>query len=306
MSTTVRSTTGVLEARISKGKEENGLPPNGTFSLWQMLMALLKYANVIQKASAENQAAFAEGLGGKDGIYAMLYQVGCEVGEKDAEGLRDDAYGKFAQAGVSAGSLVATGVKYGVSTRPEINAGEAGIESLKPMENGINNSQAGLKIAEANRMNEKAEIDNRINGWADGSRSVAKFDANDELDQKAARLAANDQTKKAKILKQINKQKTSYQNQISRAEQGLNTFQNLNSTATQGLTNVAAAGGSIAQADAAEAKGRASAAQSMMQANQQAVTQQMDKAAQNAAEALRSALQEAEAFASAAAAQVRG
>lgn len=333
MSTTLRTPAAVFLAKLPKAEMEvdtvgmpriagqkslvqaqdddqsgGGLPPNGTFSLWQMIITLLKFASVIQKANAENQAAFAQEMGGKDGVYAKLYQVGCDVGAEDAEGIRDDAYGKFAQAGVTAGSLGVSAYKYTTSTRPAINAGEAGLDNLKPMETALNNSEAGFKLKEAPSVapSEQTEIDNRIHGWADGSRPVSEFNVSNETDVKAVKLAANDQTKKAQIMKRINKQKTAYQNQISQADTKFNTFQQINSTATQGLNNIAAGGASIAQADAAERKGNASSAQALMQANQQAVNQMMDKAAQNAAEALRSAIQEAEAFASAASSQVRG
>ena len=306
MSTTLRTPSAVLLAKLPRAGDEmdtigmpkiagqmslvqaqdddqngGGLPPNGTFSLWQMIMALLKFASVIQKANAENQAAFAQEMGGKDGVYAKLYEVGCTVGAEDAEGIRDDAYGKFAQAGITAGSLVGSAVKYGVSTRPEINAGEAGLAKLKPMETALNNSDAGVKGAEVPPAPDKdqVEIDKRINGWANGSRSVSEFNESNETDVKAVKLAANDETKKAQIMKRINKQKTAYQNQISQADTKFNTFQQINSTATQGLNNIAAGGASIAQADAAERKGNASSGQALMQANQQAINQMMEKAA---------------------------
>src|SRR5579872_4947508 len=108
---------------LSDGQDnEGGLPPNGTFSLWQMLMAIMKYEKNTLDNNAEMQKNYAENLGGKNGIFAQLFHVGCLVGEKDAASMRDDAYGKFAQAGVAGASLTGAAIKYGTSTRPEINA----------------------------------------------------------------------------------------------------------------------------------------------------------------------------------------
>jgi hypothetical protein len=316
-----------VEARVGNGQldesaeDSNGLPPNGTFSLWQMLMAIMKYEKNNLDNSAEMQKNYAENLGGSNGIFAKLYSVGCEVGKKDAETMRDDAYGKFAQAGVAGGSLVGSAAMYGVKTRPAINQGEATIKNATDMESAINNSGAAIQIKAAPAVKPpvapvSANVQARVDGWADGSHPIDNFDgmnkdgtanmAEAHLNRTAAEHVANDSTKRAKIQKRIDKQKESGQGAISNADQKFNTFQNINSTVTQGLQNVAGGGAAVAGAEAAKAKAKANAEQSVISQVQQGVTASETKAEQNAQEALQQANQWAAGFASAASAQVHG
>jgi hypothetical protein len=310
-----------VEARIGNqplaeesDESQGGMPPNGTFSLWQMLMAIMKYEKNNLDNNAKMQKNYAENLGGANGIFAKLYDVGCAVGYHDAESMRDDAYGKFAQAGVAGGSLVAAGAKWGISTRPEVNAGQAGLDDNTAMEKMMNKSGAGIKLGEAPKPTpitseaDQVEVDKRISGWADGSRSVDNFkgaDAEDaRLNKLAAEHAANDN--KVKIQKKIDKAKTSNQNRISQADTKFNTFQQLNSTVTQGLQNVAGGGASMYAADAAEKKAESNAQQTVISQVQQGVSTSENKAEQNAQDALQQANQWATGFASAASSQVHG
>jgi hypothetical protein len=305
---------------LHSGQNQGGLPPNGTFSLWDMLMAIMKYEKTLLDNNAQMQKNYAQTLGGKTGVFATLYTVGCNIGEKDAESMRDDAFGKFAQAGVAGGSLLASGAKYGFSTRPAINAGNETSADATAFQKSINESPAALRIkaapsappAEAPHVD--ADVQARVDGWADGSQPIENFKGLDkdgnvdaaqkQLNDRAASHVANDPAKRAKIQKRIDKQKESGSSQINNADQSFNTFQNLNSTATQGLQNVANAGAGIAGSDAAKQKGQYNAAQTVISQAQQGIVQSENTAERNAQEALQQANQWAQGFASAASSQV--
>jgi hypothetical protein len=135
----------------------------------------------------------------------------------------------------------------------------------------------------------------------DGNVDAAQKTIND----RAAEHVANDPAKRAKIQKRLDKQKESGSAQINNADQSFNTFQNLNSTATQGLQNTAGAAlGGIQGSDAAKAKGQYSAAQTVISQAQQGIVQSENTAERNAQEALQQANQWAQGFASAASSQV--
>jgi hypothetical protein len=297
----------------SEGEDaQGGLPPNGTFSLWQMLMAIMKYEKNNLDNNAEMQKNYAENLGGANGVFAKLYDVGCMVGIRDADSLKADAYGKFAQAGVSGTSLVVSGTKYLASTRPEINAGGAAVKDNEAMDATLNKSGAGLKISEKSPVEgpltekDQVEVDKRIQGWADGSRSVNNFkgaDAEDaRLNKLAAEHASNDN--KAKIQKQINKAKTSNQNRINTAETNFNSFQQTSQQVTSALNNGAAGGAAIAQANSLEDKGKYAAQQTVLSQAQQGLTAAENTSEKQAQDALQQANQWAAGFAQAASAQV--
>jgi hypothetical protein len=287
-----------------------GLPPNGTFSLWQMLMAIMKYEKTVLDNSAQMQKNWAQNLGGSDGIYAKLYTIGCNVGEQEADGLRADAISKFVQTGVSGASLGFSAGKYLLSTRPAINAGQAGLDDASNMENAIHKSDAGLLIKENENANIDPKVQARLKGWADGSEPVNNFKGVNEeeakINEQAAKHSANDKTQQEKILKRVKEQKDSCQGQITQANRNFDEFVQFNSIATNGLNNAAGATGSIAQADAAAKKGQSNASQSIVSQVQQQIVTAQNKAEQNAQDALQQANQWAAGFASAASAQVHG
>ncbi len=316
-----------VEARVGNGQvddsseESNGLPPNGTFSLWQMLMAIMKYEKNNLDNNAEMQKNYAQTLGGSNGIFATLYSVGCDVGKRDAESMRDDAYGKFAQAGVGGASLIGSGIKYGASTRPGIKAGEATTANATSMEEAINGSDAAMAIKKDPAVKPPikpvdANVKARVDGWADGSHPIDHFNGSDEkgnvdpvqakLNQDAAAHVANDSAKRAEIQKRIEKQKEAGQGAISHADQKFNTFQTINSTLTQAAQSGAGGGAALYAADAAQAKAQSSAEQTVISQVQQGVSASETKAEQAAQEAQQQANQWATGFASAASAQVHG
>ncbi len=308
-------------------QNEGGLPPNGTFSLWQMLMAIMKYEKNNLDNNAEMQKNYAENLGGANGIMSKLFNVGCLVGEHDAQSLKDDAYGKFAQAGISGASIGVSAVKYfgngnsitGESTSNGIKAGNATTANATSMEKEINESDAAIAIKENPAVKPvatpvDANVQARVDGWADGSHPIDNFKGLDEngnvdpvqakLNEDAAAHVANDPAKRAEIQKRIDKQKEAGQAQISNADQKFNTFQNLNSTVTQGLNQLTSGAAETAQADETLKKAQANAAQTVMSQAQQGITAAENTAEKNAQDALQQANQWAAGFASAASSQV--
>ncbi len=283
-----------------------GLTPNGTFNLWQMLMAIMKYEKTVLDNNATMQKNWAQNLGGENGIYANLYKIGVSVGNYDAESLTKEAIYQFAQAGVSGGSLIGT---FGLSRKANSNiaAGKAGLEDMNNMEGAIEGSPAGaaVKGSEEVESSLSKEVKEKINDWKQGK--IEQFKNPDEnqaaLNKEAAEAVATDPDKQ-QVLKKIQKQKKVYENNIRSADQNFNNHVQYLQTATNGINQGLGAGGNIAKAGALADKGKASAAQTVVSQVQQQVSTQENKAEQNAQDALQQANQWAAAFASAASAQV--
>lgn len=282
-----------------------GLTPNGTFNLWQMLMAIMKYEKTVLDNNATMQKNWAQNLGGENGIYANLYKIGVSVGNYDAESLTKEAIYQFAQAGVSGTSLLATGA---LALKANSNAalGKAGIEDMNNMEGAIEGSQAGVSLKDTQVEGPLTkEVQEKINDWKQGK--IEQFKNPDEnqaaLNKEAAEAAATHPDKQ-QVLKKIQKQKKVYENNIRSADQNFNNHVQYLQTATGGINQGLIAGGNIAKAGKLADKGKASAAQTVVSQVQQQVSTQENKAEQNAQDALQQANQWAAAFASAASAQV--
>jgi hypothetical protein len=293
-----------LKPSQQEGSGANGLPLNGTFNLWQMLMSIFKYEKNNLDNNATLQQDWAKNLGGKDGFFSKLYNVGIEVGQKEAQGMMADAYAKFADAGIAFGQLGLTGIHYGLTTRPQLNAANEGIAKVSGIETQINSGQPAMQLREANAVVDSA-VQDRINAWADGSDTGPEV-GYEELNTKAAQhLAAHPDQLKA-VRESLAKRKESLQAQIHNADTNFNSRTQLYNTAGQGAQNAANAGGSMGQAAAANAKAQASASNTIQQQVVQSMEEQQKKSAQNAESALQSANQWAISFAQAAASQVHG
>lgn len=303
----ITATPSVPPRPQGEGNSNSNLAPNGTFNLWQMLMAIMKYEKTLLDNDADIQKKLAQALGGSNGIYQHLYNISAEVGVHEAEGLRADAFSKFAQAGVSGLSLGVSLGKYLGSTRPSVNAANKELKNLGDVEGKIGESKAGLKLADkASKPAIDSKIQTRLNEWAEGSRSIKLNDVNAEeqlINQKAAEHVAHDPNK-AKIMEQIQKQKESAQGQISSAYNSYDRWGQINRTTAEGANAFAGGIGSLKQADAQEAKAKANAANTIVSQVQGQVVDQQNKMQQKAEEALQQANSWATSFANAASAQV--
>ncbi len=294
-----------------------GLPPNGTFNLWQMLMAIMKYEKVNLDTHAELQKDWALALGataGNHGIFQELYNVGVAVGNAQAQADKSAAYGQFASMGVDFVSLGAGAVTYFGSTRPATNDAEFNLKNVSEMKSAMNESQAAMTIKEQPKLDPNPKEASLLNGWANGSKPLDGFngerpDGSIDQDAKAAHAqaiqhAANDPEKFETIMEKLNKREEALQGQIHSANTQLNTRWQLIGVASGGLKSAAQGGSGVGRAAAEVAQGKASAANTLVSSVQQQVVEQERKAQQNAEEALQQANQWASSFAQAAAAQV--
>ncbi|PIS02073.1 MAG: hypothetical protein COT85_08020 [Chlamydiae bacterium CG10_big_fil_rev_8_21_14_0_10_42_34] len=291
-----------------QGAQSGGFERSGTYGLWQMMLEIMKYEKTVLDNNAKLQQGWAQTLGGKNGVYSKLYDIGVSVGDAQAEGLRDSAYSQFAQAGLTGLSLGASAVKYFGGVKPQINEAEAGLADNAAMKGALTGSNAGVSVKGQNNGVVDSEVTNRVNGWADHSLDIENFNGDQaDLNKLAAKHAANDPEKYGKIMERVEKRSEGLQNQISNADTKYNTWvQVYNGTLTQGLQRVAEGYGTIKQADAKEAEAKASASNTIVSQVQQQITAQENRSQQNAADALQQANQWASAFAQAAASQVHG
>jgi hypothetical protein len=310
----VSTTTPVSSAGAPAPASSSGaLPVSGTFSLWQMLMALLKYQKSILDLNANQQKLWAQNLGGPNGIYAKLYQIGCDVGKDEANALESQAIGGFASMGVGLATVGLSLGAYYKQTNPQLNQADAMMKNATNMEGAllkttpIDKSVAGVEFAQQKPLTEiDAKGLDRLDGWANGSEPLSHYSNKADLDlnERAIAHSANDATQRNKILERINSEKEDAKRMVDAANTKYNSFAQMANIGSDALSKAATAGGQLGAAKADVEKGEDSAAQTIVSQVQQQVTDQQKKAEDKAQAALSEAKQDAQAFAQAAAAQV--
>lgn len=310
----IKSQMPTFIGKAPQGKDPSGtgtLPPNGTYNLWQMLMAIFKYEKNNLDNNAELQKDWAKNLGGKDGFFSHLFDIGKKVGELEAQGLRDAAWGDFGSAIVAGVQLGAIGAQ-AISTNKEMSPAQAGHNDVVGLENQINGNSTKLTIgAEDGPVYGPAtkEAATRVDAWMDGSQEVSLGEPGSEqykINEEAARHVGRDAETKQAVLKKIQERKKAFQGEMSNAETKYNSRLQMFSMMGNGATSGVQGGAKMAQANAADAKGKASAGNTIQQQVVQSLVGQEQKAQQNLEAALQSANQWAQGFAQAAASQVRG
>ncbi len=318
----------------------NTLPANQTLALLEAMLAIQKYEKTVLDNSAELQKEYAMALGGSvtgadgketfsassgNGIISHLYEIGVDVGTQKANQLEDDAFGKFAQAGVGAASLGVSAATFMAKTNPVLNKADDDLVDVKAMDTQLKTPASDLVVGGPGDEIEMEdfgardpEFQNKVNakmkGWADGSEPLDNFRAKnpdgtvDEdqaaINRKAAQQAQNHPDELAKIQKRLNERETSVQNQKATAETKFNTYQQFITTATTALNNVAGATAEIYQSADAIAEAKASANNTILTTNTQQVVDAERKVEEKAQEAQQQISQWAANFAQAAAAQV--
>lgn len=310
--------------------QNQGLPPSGTFNLWQMLMAIMKYEKMNLDSNAELQKNWATALGGANGVFAKLYNVGISVGDAESQSLKDQAFGQFAGMGVSLGALGLSAGDFMKNTRPALNEANGKLTDLGAMRTATQESQAGISIGGSDAADAEGEpapdslppppppptegAKARIKAWSDGSESIENFGAvrkdgtidgrQKEINEAAAYHATG--TEKEKIMKKIEDREESLQRQKKSADEEFHRRSQIYTQVSGALEKGASGGASLAQAHQKEAVAKANATNTLTAQVQQQMTEQERKAQQNSQEALQSMSQWANSFAQAAASQVHG
>jgi hypothetical protein len=268
------------------------MAPSNSAGLWQMLVAMLKMEKTLLDSNAEMQKNWAKALGGTNGIYQQLFNAGVQVGEEEANGLIANAWSQGAQACISGASLVGSGVMYFKTTSPQLNQADEGLKDLTMMKDDLKAGSGGMIGEESDGLEDPdqpgvpkidKEAQDRINQWANGNvENYGVGGEEQEINQRAARKAANDPNKMKKIQKAVNKREESLQSQKQHADGVFNTRTQYIKTATEALNSTAGSVGSVKQADAQEAKAKAQATQQVIGQVQQAESTALNNSERNA------------------------
>lgn len=293
-------------------QSSNTLPISGTFALWQMLAAMMKYLRNIQQNNAELQKMWATALGGQDGIYARMFNLGIDAGKAQAQGIRDEAYGNIAQAAASGAAFVFSVGKYVSDTMPEVNGGKNAIEELQTQKTALlggaplKEQNPGLRIPDEENDNLHLDAEERLRGLANGAVPVENLrnPEEQELNDQAIAHAANDPDKQKEIIKHIDEETAEHRRKISQAQESFTQFTNGANMLNNALGGAGAAIGKLYQADETAKAALMSSSKDVVSQVQQQVAAQEQASERTGQDAISQAGSWAQAFASAASAQV--
>ncbi len=332
-----------MQAGVRAPKLDTGfdtLPANQTLALLEAMLAIQKYEKTMVVNNATLVADEAMALGGSvigadgketfnassgNGMFQHLYDIGVEVGNQKSNQLIDDAAGKFTAAGIGAVSLGASLGTYLAKTNPVLNKADDDLADVKAMDTSLKTPASDLIVGGPGDEIEmedfgardpefQTKVNAKVSGWADGSEPLDNFRAKnpdgtvDEdqaaINRKAAQQAQQHPDELAKIQKRLNERESSLQSQKAAAENKFNSYQQLITTGTQALTNVAQAGAELFQASDAIAEAKASANNTILTTTTQQAVDAERKFEEKTQEAQQQIAQWAANFAQAAAAQV--
>ncbi len=288
----------------NQDQTQGGLAPTGAFSLWQMMLSLLKYARTRIVADATMQAETSKV---QTQLFSNLYDIGSDVGKFEADQLDKQALGQYIQGGLAlgAGALTLGSAGYANS---KISSLDDETKDLNTMEAAIKNPLGGIEGEDA-QMNRELQEEEQpglpeekededvlkvVDNWTRGTKRLDRYSKGDPLlNEKAANLIGNDQEKADKVLGNIRSSRESIEKDKNAADMNHNSRSQLAQLVNQGASGVTGGITTNLQQTAVKNKANANSGNAVLSQVTQANGEQERKYQSNGEAALQEINQEA-------------